>query len=54
MLDGHIYYVSKDKEGNVISKDEVDGEMILKLLVAVLDDAMQNPVLQTVFSAIEE
>ncbi len=53
-LDGHIYLVTKTEDGTVLSQDELDGEIILKLLVAVLDDATKNPMLQNVFSAIEK
>ena len=53
-LDGHIYLVEKDAEGTVVSQKELDGESCLKLLVAVLDDAVSNPYIQTIFSALEE
>jgi len=51
-LDGHIYLVKKDGDGNVTSKDELDGELCLRLLVAILDDAHQNPILKNIFAAV--
>lgn len=53
-LDGHIYLVQKDEEGKIVSEDELDGETCLNLLVAVLDDSVKNPYLETVFSNIEK
>lgn len=47
-LDGKIYLITKDNDGNVISKDELDGETCLKVIVAVLDDALSNPLLDQV------
>ena len=40
-LDGHVYVVEKDDDGNVISRDEIDGEVVLKLLLSVLSDAIK-------------
>ena len=52
-LEGHIYYVKKDAAGNEVSKEMLDGETCLKLLVAVLDDALAAPILENVFSVVE-
>lgn len=52
-LDGHIYFVKKDVDGKVLSEDELDGDMCLKLLVAILDDASNHHILNAVFAAVE-
>ena len=53
-LDGHIYYVKKNAAGDVISEEEMDGDMCLKLLVAILDDAHKSPILKAVFASIDK
>lgn len=48
-LDGHIYTVEKDEEGNIISREELDGEMCLRLLIRILEDAIEDPEFQKKF-----
>jgi hypothetical protein len=45
-LDGKIYLVTRDEKGEVLSRDELDGETCLKVMVAVLDDSLQHPYLE--------
>jgi hypothetical protein len=41
-LDGHIYVTEKDKDGNIISREEIDGELVLKMLLNILEDAIRT------------
>lgn len=48
-LDGKIFLVGKDEKGDVVSRDQLDGELCLKVVVAVLDDALKHPYLDKLF-----
>jgi len=39
-LDGHVYLVEKDKDENIISKEELDGDIVLKCLLHVFEAAV--------------
>lgn len=41
-LDGNIYLVEKDKDGNVVGKSEIDGEVVLKMIVTILEQAVKD------------
>lgn len=41
-LEGKVFIVEKDKEGNVVSRDELNGELVLKSLLVVLEDAIRT------------
>lgn len=47
-LDGHIFLVERDNDGNVTKRSELNPEICLKVIVAVLDDAIKNPILDTI------
>ena len=36
-MEGKVFFVERDKHGNVISEEEIDGEIVLKLLVWALE-----------------
>jgi len=40
-LQGHVYMVQKDKDGNELSRNELDGELVLKALLSVFSDAVK-------------
>jgi len=44
-LEGKIFYVEKDDKGVVTEKSEIDGQLCLKVLVYLLDDAVKKPVM---------
>ena len=52
-LDGHIYVVEYDSENNVVSRDELDGETVIKIMLAVLSDAFESPFLDKILAAKE-
>jgi hypothetical protein len=41
-LDGKIYAVVRDSSGELISREELDGELMLQVLLKVLDDAIRE------------
>jgi hypothetical protein len=41
-LDGKIFFVEKDQEGNVVSREELDGELVLRALLTVIEDAVRS------------
>ena len=48
-LEGKIFFVQKNEKNEVVSQEELDGEICLKLLLAVLDDANDYPLLKRLF-----
>ena len=52
-LDGHIYIIEYDDNDNIVSRDEIDGEAVLRLLLGVLSDALENPFLDKILAAKE-
>ena len=38
-LDGHVYIVEK-KDGKVVSRDELDGKLVLQSIVSVLSEEL--------------
>ncbi len=50
-LDGRIFLLGKNAEGTVISKEELDGELCLKVVIAVLDDGLKVGYLEELFQA---
>lgn len=50
-LDGKIYLITRDAEGNVVDKDQLDGELCLKVMIAVLDDSLKHPYLEKLVEA---
>ena len=48
-LEGKIFFVQKNEKDEVVSQEELDGEICLKLLLAVLDDANDYPLLKRLF-----
>jgi len=42
-LDGHIYITHKNGEGEVLSREELDGELMLKALLSVIDQITSEP-----------
>ena len=45
VLDGKIFIVETDADGNEVSKEELDGDVCLKALLSVLEDALKHPAL---------
>jgi hypothetical protein len=41
-LDGHVYIVEKDEEGNEISRDEIDGEVVLQIVLLTLEESLDD------------
>ena len=41
-LEGNAYIREKDKEGNIISQEEVDGQVVVNCLLQVLIGALKN------------
>ena len=41
-LEGKIFLVTKDNVGNVLSKEELDGETMLKALLVTIEDALNS------------
>jgi hypothetical protein len=41
-LEGKIFLVTKDATGNVVSKEELDGETMLKALLVTIEDALES------------
>ena len=39
-LDGHVYVVEKDKNGNLISKEEIDANLVLQSLIGCIKKGM--------------
>jgi hypothetical protein len=39
-LEGSVHIVERDEDGNEISREKLDGELVLKALVSVLSDAV--------------
>lgn len=43
-LDGKIYVTERKADGTLISQEEIDGEVVLKLLVSVLEEALNKQI----------
>ena len=41
-LDGTIYLVQRDKEGKLLVRDPMDGEVMLKVLLSVVSDGLDT------------
>ena len=41
-LEGKIFLVTKDKQGNIVEKSELDGELMLKALLVTVQDALES------------
>lgn len=41
-LEGKIWMIQKDKDGNVLLEQEMDGEILLKILLDMFSDAAEN------------
>ena len=39
-MDGKIFYVERDADGNVLSREELDGEVMLAALLHVIEKAV--------------
>jgi len=44
-LDGTIYLVHFDAEGKEVDRKALDGQVMIDVCTAILDDAIQNPLL---------
>ena len=53
-LDGKIFLLGKNADGHVISRSELDGELCLKVVIAVLDDRLKSNELEELLQAREE
>jgi hypothetical protein len=41
-LEGKVFFVEKDEDGNVISRDELDGELVLQALMTVIQAGVRD------------
>jgi len=41
-LEGKVFMIQKDKDGNVLLRQEMDGDVLLKILLDMFSDAAEN------------